>query len=132
MRFNLNPSILALVPESILGRVQNGVDTEFSRAVDNGEMEEQSKWRGKVKAASSDKPATIKVGRTLRSKWTLNHNAPGLLVLLSIHLTNIDAECGPMGIGSLPDFAVAWFAKLEREAAAEAAKKAAEAPSVPA
>lgn len=125
MVFTLNRTVTALVPEAILSRVQNGVDTAFSEAVNAGLLEEKSAWKGKLTRATETKGEAITVNRTLKSKWVLSGDAPGRFILLSVYLDKLEADCGPLGVASLPDFAVAWFSRLAHEVARSAAEAAA-------
>lgn len=124
MKFVLNTTVAALIPESITDRVQNGVDTEFTAAHDAGLMDQSAKWRGSLKKGTGDKPDAVKVRQTLKTKWELQANAPGKLILLSIYMDTIENEVGEMGVAALPDVVTRWFARLEAEA-----KKSAPAPA---
>jgi len=123
MKFTLNNTVAALVPEAIMVRVQNGVDTEFSAAVDAGNMEETAKWKGGFKAAKGEKAAVVKISRALKTKWELQANGPGRLILLSVYVDQIENEIGELPLGGLPDRIQTWFKRLESEVAKDNANK---------
>ena len=118
MKFTLNETVKSLVPETVLAQVQNGLDTEFSEAERRGEVDGGEKWKGKVRLGNKDgtKPTRYKIGRKTTSEWLLRENAPGRLVLLSIYMDSLEADCGTLSVAGLPDWAESWFKRLEAEA----------------